>query len=811
MAEIKISELEPTTDLEGLYTIGSDKNNLSKKVSLQFLREAADYAIEQGDYAKQEGSSIESRITEFKAETDAKLTELESDIDNIDADLQTYLTPIRYNDDAFVNTSGTTANVLNPTTSSAWRYAKISCNEGDEFTISGSTTSNVVAAIYAFVDSSYNIILRGADGDTQYESRYLIAPKNSAYLILNDNKSGSLSYVGKAIREDIKENTDSIVKIEPVAVKANALAFQNRIALVSSLKSESYYGDMGVEDWNNVDSKSAVTAVIPVSEGDVLSIKTNPDVSTLLGFLAKFDTPKDGEKINYVGDRMTLSAGIYHPEAYEYIVPKDAVYVAVRIYISGQDCIPHSFVINGYDYARKSVLTTIDELSVKTDINYDNFYIPLLAYGAYIGSDGEIYTNTNPPHRSSKKIRVNAGEIYQLSEDVKHYLLYDLEGEAITGLKTPPSGKTIKIPETAAYLVLNVEPSQENDYSLIRKGNNMPYFDLGLLSSGSYWGSDGGLLEGVDNPTWRGTDKLKVQPNQFLKCELASFYILYDSENAALTGLKSLPDNHILKIPSNASFIAFDIPHTTSYDAIPVEIFIGSDTKNMQWRSKKWVAFGCSISDTGDADNGNTATGKYAQYLVERSGLIHHNWAWGGSTLSNRALSNSDGKHPTYLQRIDQAILAGVLDDAALITIDGLYNDFGQGYPLGEKTDMTDGENNDSTIYMALYQAITKLSIAAPNAKIVLLSDNTGQAYNGSDYSSYFHVNRANLQQMDYHNALRDFARYIGVTYIDSGSKSQINNLHPQYLADHIHQSDLGGEVFADAIWAELRNMNPNL
>lgn len=83
MADIKISELQPTTDLEGLYTIGSDKNNLSKKVSLQFLREAADYAIEQGDYAKQEGSTIESRITDFKAETDAKLTELESKTDEL--------------------------------------------------------------------------------------------------------------------------------------------------------------------------------------------------------------------------------------------------------------------------------------------------------------------------------------------------------------------------------------------------------------------------------------------------------------------------------------------------------------------------------------------------------------------------------------------------------------------------------------------------------------------------------------------------------------------------------------------------------
>lgn len=52
MAERKISELESTTDLQDLYTIGTDKNNNSKKVKLQFLQEAADYANAQGDYAK---------------------------------------------------------------------------------------------------------------------------------------------------------------------------------------------------------------------------------------------------------------------------------------------------------------------------------------------------------------------------------------------------------------------------------------------------------------------------------------------------------------------------------------------------------------------------------------------------------------------------------------------------------------------------------------------------------------------------------------------------------------------------------------
>lgn len=83
MADIKISELEPTTDLMGLYTIGSDKNNQSKKVSLQFLKDAADYAKEQGDYAKQEGETIESRITDLTAETNAKLDELSEEIGNV--------------------------------------------------------------------------------------------------------------------------------------------------------------------------------------------------------------------------------------------------------------------------------------------------------------------------------------------------------------------------------------------------------------------------------------------------------------------------------------------------------------------------------------------------------------------------------------------------------------------------------------------------------------------------------------------------------------------------------------------------------
>ena len=65
----KISELAETTDLAGLYTIGSDRNNQSKKVPLQFVKEAADYANAQGDYAKGVGDTIQGNtgVNEYPA------------------------------------------------------------------------------------------------------------------------------------------------------------------------------------------------------------------------------------------------------------------------------------------------------------------------------------------------------------------------------------------------------------------------------------------------------------------------------------------------------------------------------------------------------------------------------------------------------------------------------------------------------------------------------------------------------------------------------------------------------------------------
>lgn len=97
----KISELEESKTLVGLYTVGSvpvtdpetgKTREETRKVSLEFIKDKTDdavvqaaYAKEQGNYAKGIGDGLNARVTaveERNTEQDQKLTELESEIGN---------------------------------------------------------------------------------------------------------------------------------------------------------------------------------------------------------------------------------------------------------------------------------------------------------------------------------------------------------------------------------------------------------------------------------------------------------------------------------------------------------------------------------------------------------------------------------------------------------------------------------------------------------------------------------------------------------------------------------------------------------
>lgn len=220
------------------------------------------------------------------------------------------------------------------------------------------------------------------------------------------------------------------------------------------------------------------------------------------------------------------------------------------------------------------------------------------------------------------------------------------------------------------------------------------------------------------------------------------------------------------------------------------------------WIGKKWIGFGTSLTDTTQAmPDGETGevTGKYPAYLQALSGLLYTNYAVGGSTMCNMATMSDS----TVIEQIDLAIQNDDLQTADIITIDGFVNDWYHQSDIGNLDDTSDGENNDTTIYMAMHTAVSKIATANPNALIAFIADSTGQstwAYDEKRNGNY---------QYDFINAMRDFCNFTGCLFIDAGITSEINKFHPQYLGDHVHHTYIGGEQFANAIWSVLKNYKP--
>ena len=228
------------------------------------------------------------------------------------------------------------------------------------------------------------------------------------------------------------------------------------------------------------------------------------------------------------------------------------------------------------------------------------------------------------------------------------------------------------------------------------------------------------------------------------------------------------------------------------------------------WKGKTWLALGTSITDTNNtlAPDG-TCTGKYAPYLKELGEF---------GTLENKGVAGTIvGSHMLYY-----ASHATHLADADLVTIEGFVNDWVGSRKLGKVGDtipyhvawsspVWDNGGNDETgsFAGAVYQAFTTLMANAPKAKIVLITDNTGQIIPSTGANCARETLKNGLTQKDYTDMAISVAHYLGVEVINAGQESQINQEHPEYLIDQIHQTELGGQQFAKAIWSKLKGIYP--
>lgn len=229
----------------------------------------------------------------------------------------------------------------------------------------------------------------------------------------------------------------------------------------------------------------------------------------------------------------------------------------------------------------------------------------------------------------------------------------------------------------------------------------------------------------------------------------------------------------------------------------------GAASEAPQWFGKKWFAFGTSITDTSYVNaETNEVTGKFVPHLANLGRLNVTDCGVAGGTMGS---GGTHGGTSTILARI----LATDVSSADLITIEGCVNDFACAVPIGEL-----GDTENTTICGAYYQAI-KYCLENSNATVVLLTESVGREYtltttgNTADYRTT-KKNSINKFQNDYNNAIREIGKFMGVHVIDAGGESQINEMHPEYLIDHIHHSELGGKQYAETIWEHLKNIHCN-
>ena len=215
------------------------------------------------------------------------------------------------------------------------------------------------------------------------------------------------------------------------------------------------------------------------------------------------------------------------------------------------------------------------------------------------------------------------------------------------------------------------------------------------------------------------------------------------------------------------------------------------------WYNKTWIALGTSLS--------SESQGTYIAPLAERSGM------------NTTTLGIPGG---TAIAQILQAAQTADLSQADLITVEFGVNDWFENVPLGTVHDTvpylatienwSNEGSEEGTFAGACYQIFKTLQKRAPGARIVFLTDSTGQETAEAN-CTWKKTNHNGLTQRDYTQMAMLIAENAGIAVIDAGSSAMINQYHPEYLADQIHHSELGGKQYALSVWMELKDIPPLL
>lgn len=201
----------------------------------------------------------------------------------------------------------------------------------------------------------------------------------------------------------------------------------------------------------------------------------------------------------------------------------------------------------------------------------------------------------------------------------------------------------------------------------------------------------------------------------------------------------------------------------------------------LQWAGKKWYAYGTSITDT-------TPTGKYFGYLEEMSGMIGTDKGIGGGGIGNLG-AYSQGQVFNAICNITDGKL-----EADLITLETGANDTGASVPLGTIYDTT-----QDTLAGCLNLCIRYLQ-ANTDAQIAIMPSvaTTTEPNEANQYYEW----QLMIEQICTINRVYFIKPACNLGYGKlSSSKGSL------YVADNIHQTNLGGYILAEAMWKQIKEI----
>lgn len=200
-----------------------------------------------------------------------------------------------------------------------------------------------------------------------------------------------------------------------------------------------------------------------------------------------------------------------------------------------------------------------------------------------------------------------------------------------------------------------------------------------------------------------------------------------------------------------------------------------------QWEGKKWYAYGTSITNINNE-------GKYPLYLRNFSGM----------ELTNKGISGGGiGDLGGYSHGQVYSAICNITDgklEADLITLETGANDASTNVPLG-----TIYDTGTSTLSGCLNDCLRYLQTNTTAQICVFYSPSTTTMPNAIN------------QYFEWAEMVRKICFINGVHYLNSacnlGYGKITSNTGNLYVVDNIHQTNLGGYIYAQNIWNQLKQI----